>query len=138
MKRVATALFLSGILLLPGAALAARVDSFSPQGEVKGVRQAAARFSEPMVALGDPRLEPPFDIECPEAGSGRWADQKNWVFDFERDLPAGVRCNFKVKSGLTTLAGQSVEAQTFAFSTGGPAVIESLPDRTSVLDEEQI
>ena len=32
------------------------VDLFSPQGEMRGDRQATARFSVPMVALGDPQL----------------------------------------------------------------------------------
>src|SRR5512134_2211499 len=85
--------------------LAATVDAFSPQGEVKGVRQVAVRFSEPMVAFGDPRLEVPFDIDCPEPGTGRWADPKNWVYDFARDLPAGVRCSFALKQDLRTQAG---------------------------------
>ena len=64
-------------LLLSAPAFAAKVEMFSPQGEVKGVRQVSARFSEAMVAFGDPRLVEPFDIDCPEQGSARWADQKN-------------------------------------------------------------
>ncbi len=87
------------LLLLPASGFAAKVDFFSPQGEVKGVRQVAARFSDVMVPFGDPRLTEPFDIDCPEKGTARWADQKNWVFDFEHDLPAGVRCSFTVRSG---------------------------------------
>ncbi len=98
------------------SAWAAQVEVFSPQGEVKGVRQVAARFSEPMVAFGDPRLADPFDIDCPQPGAGRWADQRNWVFDFERDLPAGVRCSFHVKPDLKTLAGAPVEPQQFSFT----------------------
>src|SRR4030095_8605394 len=94
------------LLCLSAHGFAAKVEVFSPQGEVKGVRQVAARFSELMVAFGDPRLAEPFDIECVEKGSARWADQKNWLFDFERDLPAGVRCAFKVKDDLRTLAGE--------------------------------
>src|SRR5258706_11109408 len=86
--------------LLAGTASAAQVDVFSPQGEVKGVRQVAVRFSEPMVAFGDPRLPEPFGIECPAPGTARWADQKNWVYDFARDLPAGVRCSFPPKSDV--------------------------------------
>ncbi len=117
---------------------AARVEVFSPQGEVKGVRQVSARFSEAMVAFGDPRVAEPFDIDCPEKGSARWADQKNWVFDFERDLPAGVRCSFKIKRDLRTSDGESVEPAAFSFSTGGPAVIEYLPYRYELADEEQI
>jgi hypothetical protein len=120
------------------AAPAAQVEVFSPQGEVKGMRQVAARFSEPMVALGDPRLAEPFDVDCPQPGSGRWADQKNWVFDFERDLPAGVRCSFAVKPDLETLSGSPVEQQRFAFTTGGPAVIEQMPWRYGQIDEEQV
>jgi hypothetical protein len=84
-------LLLAVTLALPSLSWAARVEVFSPQGEVKSVRQVAARFSEPMVALGDPRLDAPFEIDCPQGGTARWADQKNWVFDFARDLPAGVR-----------------------------------------------
>ena len=37
------------------AAAEPRVVGFSPEGTVKEVRQVTARFSEPMVALGDPR-----------------------------------------------------------------------------------
>jgi uncharacterized protein YfaS (alpha-2-macroglobulin family) len=126
------------VCLLPRAGLAAQVEVFSPQGEVKQVRQVAARFSEPMVAFGDPRLAEPFDIACPEKGAGRWADQKNWVFDFERDLPAGVRCTFAVKEDLRTLAGARVDAAAFAFTTGGPAIVEQLPYRHGQIDEEQV
>ena len=49
----------------------ARVDFFSPQGTVKGGRQVTARFSEQMVALGDPRLPDPFEVKCLEEGKGR-------------------------------------------------------------------
>jgi alpha-2-macroglobulin len=66
-----------------------QVEFFSPQGTVKGVRQVAARFSDPMVAFGDPRLPEPFQIDCPESGKARWADVYNWIYDFARDLPAG-------------------------------------------------
>ena len=124
--------------LLSCAALAAEVEVFSPQGEVKRVRQVAVRFSEPMVAFGDPRLAEPFDIACPEKGSSRWADHKNWVFDFDRDLPAGMRCTFSVKQDLRSLAGERVEAGEFAFTTGGPAIVEQLPHRHGQIDEEQV
>ena len=43
----------------------AQVEHFWPQGYVKAVRQVTARFSAPMVALGDPRLDDPFTIDCP-------------------------------------------------------------------------
>src|SRR5271156_6463169 len=93
------------LILLCAQGHAATVDVFSPQGEVKSVRQVAVVFPKPMVPSGDPRLTEPFDIDCPEKGTSRWADQKNWVFDFDRDLPAGVRCTFAVKQDLKTLSG---------------------------------
>jgi len=127
------------LLMAAGTVSAAQVEVFSPQGEVKGVRQVAVRFSEPMVAFGDPRLPEPFDIECPQNGSARWADQKNWVYDFGRDLPAGVRCSFRLKAELLSLAGVRLEgAHAFEFSTGGPAIVETLPYQGVPVDEEQI
>ncbi len=115
------------------------VEFFSPQGEVKGVRQVAARFAQPMVAFGDPRLPDPFTVDCAEKGTGRWADTRNWVYDFARDLPAGVRCTFTLKAGLADAAGKPVEGgQRFAFSTGGPAILRSLPWEGSRIDENQV
>ena len=136
MKATWTAILM---VLAAGSVSAAQVEVFSPQGEVKGVRQVAVRFSEPMVAFGDSRLPEPFDIECPEPGTARWADQKNWVYDFGRDLPAGVRCSFRLKTDLVSLAGGKVEGGlAFEFSTGGPAIVEALPYEGVPVDEEQI
>ncbi|NTU43747.1 MAG: hypothetical protein HGA78_12020, partial [Nitrospirales bacterium] len=90
---------------------AAEVELFSPQGVVKKVRQVTARFSEPMVSFGDPRLEAPFDPACPEKGKGRWVDDRTWSFDFDRDLPAGLICRFSLKSDLKDLAGRPVSGE---------------------------
>src|SRR2546427_12967382 len=92
----ATVGLILGLFLLwtPGPAAAQssapQVSAFSPQGTVKHVRQAQAQFSVPMVPLGDPRLTDPFEVSCPEAGTGRWVDTRTWVYDFARDLPAGL------------------------------------------------
>src|SRR5687767_6559097 len=93
------------------AAAAAQIQNFTPQGEAKGVRQVTARFSEPMVAFGDPRLADPFTVQCDGdaarlKGRGRWADTRNWSYDFESDLPAGQRCRFTLKTEVKTLGGQ--------------------------------
>ena len=126
-------------VLSVGAAHAQSVEFFSPRGEVKGVRQVTARFAKPMVPFGDPRELDPFAIDCAEKGAGRWADPRNWVFDFARDLPAGVRCSFTVKSGLTDVDGGAVAGgQRFEFSTGGPAILRSLPYEGSRIDENQV
>ena len=122
-----------------GYATAAQVDFFSPQGEVKGIRQVAVRFSEPMVAFGDPRLPEPFEIDCPAPGTARWADQKNWVYDFAHDLPAGLRCTFRLKPDLASLDGNRLDAtRSFEFSTGGPAIVQMMPYEGNRIDEEQI
>jgi alpha-2-macroglobulin len=146
--RVATAVLAATVCLLlcsPAPALAVsppapRIVSFSPQGSVKQVRQVRARFSEPMVPLGDPRpAVAPFEIACPEAGTGRWIASGEWAYDFDRDLPAGLRCTFRLRPGLATLAGIPVEGQPeFTFSTGGPAVKAVIPQAgASGIDEEQ-
>ena len=117
-----------------------RSSFFSPSGEVKKVRQVAVRFSEQMVAFGDPREVDPFDIACPAAGKGRWADQRNWIYDFTNDLPAGVACSFSVKKGLASLKGSAIKAASYSFNTGGPAVLQSEPysGEYSTIDENQI
>lgn len=118
----------------------AYIDSFSPQWTVKSVRQVSVRFSEQMVPLGDPRLVEPFEINCQEKGRGRWADGRNWIYDFHRDIPAGIICEFKVKEGLKTLSGKEITGQrVFMFSTGGPAVRQSRPwEGSENIDEDQI
>jgi hypothetical protein len=107
---------------------APKVSGFTPQGTVKKVRQVRASFSEPMVAFGDPRAAAPFAVQCSEEGRGRWADPGNWVYDFERDLPGGIQCSFKLTPGLRTLSGKTLAGKReFSFSTGGPAIRNSLP-----------
>lgn len=135
------------LALLAGMApgVAATIQTFSPQGEIAKVRQARATFSEPMVRFGDPRLPAPFDVACasptPVTGTGRWVDDKTWVHDFSADVPAGVRCEFKLKPGLKSLAGQAVTGSTeFSFSTGGPAIVRAYPypGEGSTVEEEQV
>jgi uncharacterized protein YfaS (alpha-2-macroglobulin family) len=106
-----------------------RVIQFTPQGTVKKVRQVTARFSDPMVPLGDPRpARDPFELECAEKGTARWVDSRNWAYDFTHDLPGGVRCTFRLRAGLKTLRGKGVGGtRSFTFSTGGPAVLRSEP-----------
>ena len=115
------------------------VEMFSPEGEVKGVRQVAVRFSEPMVPFGDPRLPDPFDVAAAAKGKGRWADERNWIYDFDEDLPAGIACTFTLKPSLAALSGRPVGGtRTFSFNTGGPAILRSIPyEGSHYIDEEQ-
>jgi uncharacterized protein YfaS (alpha-2-macroglobulin family) len=122
---VMSLLFLSSSVF---AQEAPKVSGFTPQGTVKKVRQVWASFSEPMVAFGDPRAAAPFAVQCSEEGRGRWADPGTWVYDFERDLPGGIRCSFKLTPDLRTLSGKALAGKReFSFSTGGPAIRNSLP-----------
>jgi hypothetical protein len=117
------------------------VTRFSPEGVVKGVRQVTARFSAPMVPLGDPRpATEVFEVTCPEPGTARWVDSREWAYDFAGDLGAGVRCTFRLRAGLAALDGTSVGGRReFGFSTGGPAVRESSLPRPGAewIDEQQ-
>ena len=137
-------LLIAAVCHLMGVSLAEssepRVVQFTPQGTVKKVRQVTARFSDPMVPFGDPRgARHPFLITCPEPGTGRWADSRNWAYDFARDLPAGIGCTFRLSPDLTTLDGRVLAGQEeFAFSTGGPAIKTSVPRQGGeAIDEEQ-
>jgi uncharacterized protein YfaS (alpha-2-macroglobulin family) len=145
MRSILSSILALAFLLIPPAAGIAAADEgatvqfFSPQGSVKVVRQVSARFSEAMVPFGDPRLSDPFEISCAQKGKGRWADARNWIYDFDDDLPAGIKCEFKTVGRLKTLSGNSVTEQSFTFSTGGPAVRLSAPrEGNNSIDEEQI
>ena len=118
-------------------ATAAGVAGFSPQGDVAQIRQARATFSEPLVKFGDPKAAAPFDINCAVAGTSRWADGKNWVYDFERDLPPGTRCTFTLKPGVKAVSGAAVTGKSvFQFSTGGPAVVRHMPEGNEIEEEQ--
>ncbi len=128
-----------GFLFLSAAAYSSEVEFFSPQGEVKKVRQVAVRFADQMVAFGDPREVAPFEIMCPAHGRARWADQRNWIYDFDEDLKAGIVCTFTLKKGLVTTGGKRLEGgEQFTFNTGGPAIIQNEPNEYVPIDENQI
>ncbi|SAK87037.1 Alpha-2-macroglobulin-like protein [Caballeronia temeraria] len=113
---------------------AARIASVSPQGKVAQVRQVVAKFDEPMIAFGDAAAAAPGKVVCSgaqasaTAGSGRWIDAKTWAFDFEHDLPPGVRCALDLTDSLTSTAGNALSGpRHFAFQTGGPFVTRIMP-----------
>ena len=125
------------------ATLAATVTTFSPQGEVAQVRQVRATFGAAMVDFGDPKLAAPFDVKCAAAGSGRWVNDRTWVYDFNADLGPGESCTFTLKPNAKTRDGQVLAGKTaFDFSTGGPAVLRSWPSagggEERGIDEEQV
>ncbi len=113
-----------------------RVVLFSPEGSAPGAEQVRLRFSSAMVELGDPRAPAPASGVC-GAGQGRWVDTREWAFDFASPLPGGVRCRFALKSGLKALSGESVSGpQAFDFDTGGPSIVEVIPEGDGQRAEE--
>ena len=80
---------------------ALQVTSVSPQGEIAKVRQAVVKFDEAAVNFGDPKAPAPVALNCSDAqvtrGTGRWTNEREWVFDFENDLPPGVSCTLQAR-----------------------------------------
>jgi hypothetical protein len=116
-RAAAWCLFAAGALGAAGAR-AATIASVSPQGEVAQVRQLSVRFSEAVVPFGDPRLPDPMSLSCQAAvpaGSGRWANDRVWLYDFREALPPGARCSLKARAdwkpitsgGASRLGGDS-------------------------------
>ncbi|MCY4120579.1 MAG: MG2 domain-containing protein, partial [Acidobacteria bacterium] len=123
------------------AAADAEIESFSPTGFTKDVRQVAVRFSAPMVALGDPDRRDPFTVKCATSGTGRWVDERHWVFDFEHEVPGAEQCTFTLRRGLRTLAGKAIAGpRERSFHTGGPTIIASRVSqwRSAPIDERQV
>jgi hypothetical protein len=115
------------------------LEAFSPEGQLKAVRQVTARFSSPMTTFGDPRPPAPFTVDCPAKGAGRWVDGRNWSYDFERDLPGATACRFSLRADLRDLAGQPLAGKRrFSFTTGGPGIVRMQPREGASIDESQV
>lgn len=117
------------------------VDSFSPQGEVRGVQQVAISFGQDMVALGQADTSAPVQLDCSPVMdvSRRWLDARRWVTEFKSGLPVGSRCTARLHSGLRSFSGGVVAAsEPWLFSTGGPKVVWQHPRQGSPLSEQQV
>ncbi|WOK37660.1 alpha-2-macroglobulin family protein [Sphingomonas sp. C3-2] len=118
---------------------APQVELATPGSGDGAIERFTMRFSADMAPLGDPRAAGPVAVSCPMGGEGRWIDTRTFVWDFEKALPGGVSCTFKLKDGLKTLAGQVVGGQrSFTVDTGGPSVRAVLPNRWDDIEEDQL
>lgn len=104
------------------------------------IERFTLRFNEAMVPLGDPRAQAPATVECPVAGTGRWADQQTYVHEFASGLPGGVSCTFKLRDKLKSLAGYEVNgSREFKVDSGGPIARAVLPAQyDGEIEEDQI
>ncbi|WP_440114153.1 alpha-2-macroglobulin family protein [Acidovorax sp. BL-A-41-H1] len=132
----------ASLSLVAWGAQALQISSFSPQGEVAQVRQVVAKFDAAAVNFGDPKAPAPLTLSCSDAsaakGTGRWTGEREWVFDFERDLPPGVRCTATVKPGFKSALGADLAGvKSYQFNSGGPFVQVIRPNTYEQIDEEQ-
>jgi hypothetical protein len=141
------------VALASGAAGAVAIVAVTPQGEVAQVRQVTVKFSDAVVAFGDPRLPDPIAIVCQgsvPAGSGRWANDRVWLYDFREPLGPGTTCTASVRrdwkpapkpSASASSAAGGAAALTgttrFSFSTGGPAIVAIQPGGGNEIEEDQ-
>lgn len=104
------------------------------------IERFTARFSEPMVALGDPRAASPFEVSCPVNGQGRWVDQQTFVYEFATPLPGGVTCQFNLRDGLKSQSGYAViGTRNFTVDSGGPIARAVLPSAYGgEIEEDQV
>ena len=123
-------------------AQALQLVSVSPQGEVARVRQVVAKFDVSAVNFGDPKAPAPLTLSCNDAaaakGSGRWISDREWAFEFENDLPPGVRCTARTVGGFQSPKKEPISGPaSYAFNTGGPFVQSVMPGTYQRIDEEQ-
>ena len=136
---ITTGLCLLGACWAP-AALALEIAQFSPQGEVARIGQVSVRFDQPAVPLGDPQATAPLKLACQPAaqGSGRWLNERQWVFDFAQPLPPGTRCTTQATPGFRSPQGQTLQGiTTYTFGTGGPVVQRTWPGDGATISEDQ-
>lgn len=117
----------------------------SPQGEVGRLENIVVQFKQAVIPLGDLRAPPPVAVECSRGvlveGQGRWTNEKEWVFDFRKALPAGARCTIKAIDGFKpTAPGVSpdwVGPRSFSFNISAPTIEQVRPWDGAQIEEDQ-
>jgi len=72
----------------------AQVSHFSPQGEIKNVRRCGRPSARPWCRSAIPGRRRSFRHRVLGGRPGPLGGPAQLVYDFVRDLPAGVRCSF--------------------------------------------
>ena len=142
-NRFIPTLLLAAGTLAAGPGFALQITSLTPQGEVARVRQVVAKFDQAAVNFGDPKAPAPLTVSCSNAqagkGTGRWTDAKAWVYDFENDLPPGVRCTVtRIPTFKPAGGGELTGPESYQFNSGGPFVRNYMPGTYARIDEQQM
>ncbi|WP_394789436.1 MG2 domain-containing protein, partial [Rhodoferax sp.] len=140
-QKFAIAAGLAALAGFTGLSNAAQISRVTPQGEVARIRQVVLQFDAAAVNFGDPKAPAPAAVRCDDAqaskGSGRWVNEREWAFEFENDLPPGVRCTLQPNPDVKSSPGAYLKGATsYQFNSGGPFVQSIRPSGGSI-DEEQ-
>ncbi len=75
------------------------------QGVVNEVRQVVLRTDQDAVRFGDPQAAAPAAVTCSDEksaqGTSRWNSAREWVWQFERPVPPGVRCQVQLNKNFS-------------------------------------
>ncbi len=118
---------------------AANISRITPEGEVSRATQVVVRFDGPAVAAGDPRAAAPVLVQCnpAAAGSGRWNNEREYIYDFAQELGPGVRCEVSLAPDFVAASGaKPAQMAKKTFQTGGPMVISLTPGDGEQVEEE--
>jgi hypothetical protein len=79
-------------------------------------------------------------MECSVSSTGRWVDQKTYVFEFAKILPGGLSCKVSLRDGLKSVRGVAVGGTSeFLIDTGGPVARAVLPEEYGDdIEEDQV
>ena len=115
------------------------IENFSPEGEVKDIKEVVIRFTDSMVPMGSPNVFMDlFQITCPTTGKFSWIDDKTLTYQFSKALESGVMCEFALKDSAKTLSGlQMGGKKIYSFTTGGPYILQSEPSDGASIDPGQ-
>jgi uncharacterized protein YfaS (alpha-2-macroglobulin family) len=133
------------VALVATPAQAARVVTATPSGEVSEAVQIRLRFDTAVVPFGTPALPDPATLRCEglgasataPAGSRRWTSDREWAYDLNDTLPAGVTCRVTIAPTWKPLNGTLDGPREFRFSSGGPAVLDIEPYEGAQVEEDQ-
>ncbi len=107
------------------------------------VRQVVLRTDQDAVRFGDPQAAAPAAVTCSDEksaqGTSRWNSAREWVWQFERPVPPGVRCQVQLNKTFQSPEKQTLKgAARYQFEVAGPYVTQAWPFSYESIEEEQV